>query len=71
MTPAFNQLEKTVADQLTLDGATRIALSQAISLKRIADALSGAGENAFNQALNGYGENIAECIQGQFERSRS
>lgn len=51
-------------------GEHDIHLSIAISLKRIADAITGVGENAFTQALNHYGENIGECIQGQFERSQ-
>lgn len=44
-------------------------LSLAISAKRIADALSGIGPNILTAPLNAYGENIGECIQGQFGRS--
>lgn len=44
--------------------------SQAISLKRIADALTGAGPNILATPLNAYGEGIGDCIQGQFERGQ-
>lgn len=42
---------------------SEIEASKAISLKRIADALS-----ALSGPLNAYGETIGECIQGQHER---
>lgn len=41
----------------------RIAMSQAISLKRIADALQ-----RLSGPMNAYGETLGECIQGQHER---
>lgn len=44
-------------------------LSAAVSLKRIADALTS--DSPFKQPLNQYGENIAECIEGQFMRSQN
>lgn len=53
------------------EGATTensMRLSIAISLKRIADALTGDGENILTRPLNAYGEGIGECIQGQLER---
>ncbi len=62
-------IEQQAVD-LRPDHDGQVALSTAISLKRIADAMSGVGENAFTQSLNAYGETIGECIQGQFERSQ-
>lgn len=44
--------------------------SIAISLKRIADALSGDGENIFTRPINCYGEGIGDAIQGQLDRGR-
>lgn len=41
------------------------AVSMAISMKRIADALERIDPTA---PLNAYGETIGECIQGQHER---
>lgn len=46
-----------------------VQMSLAISAKRLADALSGRGSNIFAQPLNCYGENIGECIEGQFKRA--
>lgn len=45
-------------------------LSQAISLKRIADALSGTSVNVFTSPINTYGEGIWEAIQGQMIRGQ-
>lgn len=56
----------TVAD--TDDG--HCLHSIAISLKRIADTLSGEGPSIMTMPLNQYGEGIGECIQGQFERGQ-
>lgn len=53
------------------DYSLTLLASAAISLKRIADALTGTGQNAFTRPLNQYGENIAECIEGQFNRSQN
>lgn len=47
-----------------------VAISIAISLKRIADALSGVGHNILTAPINSYGEGIGEAIQGQFERGQ-
>lgn len=58
------------AVDLRPDHDGQVRLSIAISLKRIADAACGIGENAFTRPLNHYGESIGECIQGQFERSQ-
>lgn len=52
----------------SLSDGEAAALSQAISLKRIADALSGEGANILTQPINAYGENIAQAIQGQLDR---
>lgn len=68
--PAWDQIEPDVvviergtAQFALRPGEHEIELSKAISLKRIADALTGlAGP------LNAYGETIGECIQGQHER---
>ncbi|WP_417615380.1 hypothetical protein [Parasphingorhabdus sp.] len=44
--------------------------SIAISLKRIADALSGEGPSILTASLNSYGEGIGEAIQGQMIRGQ-
>lgn len=49
-------------------GEHAIELSKAISLKRIADALSGQGENMLTMPLNHFGENIGTAIAGQIVR---
>lgn len=46
-----------------------IALSQAQSLKRIADAMSDGG--VFKQPINSYGECIGDAIQGQLVRGQA
>lgn len=46
----------------------RVALSVAISLKRIADTLSGQGESILTTPINAYGETIGQAIQGQMVR---
>lgn len=46
-----------------------VALSTAISLKRIADALSNGG--IFKQPINSYGEGIGDAIQGQLVRGQA
>lgn len=46
----------------------QIELSKAISLKRIADSLSGQGENMLTMPLNAFGENIGTAIAGQIVR---
>jgi hypothetical protein len=65
--PAWDQIEPgalrwPVADRPPLTDS-EIELSKAISLKRIADALT-----TLSGPLNSYGETIGECIQGQHER---
>lgn len=50
------------------DDNGQITLSIAISLKRIADALTGNGPSILTAPLNAYGEGIGEAIQGQHER---
>ena len=47
---------------------SEIQASQAISLKRIADALTGAGDNFLKAPINSYGEGIGDAIQGQMVR---
>lgn len=54
----------TVAD--TDDG--HCLHSMAISLKRIADTLSGQGESILTTPINAYGETIGQAIQGQMVR---
>ena len=46
-------------------------VSIAISLKRIADALSGVGESLLTMPINSYGEGIGDAIQGQFVRGQA
>lgn len=47
-----------------------IAHSIAISLKRIADALTGTGTSILTAPINGYGEGIGDAIQGQMVRGQ-
>lgn len=42
--------------------------SMAISMKRIADALTGEGQNMLTMPLNAFGENIGNAIAGQIVR---
>lgn len=49
---------------------TAIAYSQAISLKRIADALTGEGPSILTAPINSYGEGIGDAIQGQMIRGQ-
>lgn len=44
--------------------------SVAISLKRIADALTGQGESILTKPINSYGEGIGDAIQGQMIRGQ-
>lgn len=46
----------------------RVQLSIAISLKRIADAITGDGESILTTPINAYGESIGSAIQGQMVR---
>lgn len=55
-------------DQMHGRTADALALSQAISLKRIADALTGETANIFTASINSYGEGIGDAIQGQMIR---
>lgn len=50
--------------------AERILASVAISLKRIADALTGEGANILTTPINSYGEGIGDAIQGQMVRGQ-
>lgn len=59
----FEEVEEVWPDELAPH------VSAAISLKRIADALTGTGPNILTAPLNQYGEGIGECIEGQFNRS--
>lgn len=45
--------------------------SAAISLKRIADALTGKGESILTAPINMYGEGIGSAIQGQMIRGQN
>lgn len=73
--PSWDGIEPAVSDAAypqnfsDWPGEHAIELSKAISLKRIADALSGEdGEGVFRQPINAYGETIGEAIQGQITR---
>lgn len=44
--------------------------SMAISLKRIADAMTGVGGNFLTAPINSYGEAIGDAIQGQMIRGQ-
>lgn len=71
MTPlaGWNRLEPDALDAPGIEtDDQRVELSQAISLKRIADALTGEGPNILTAPINQYGEGIGEAIQGQMER---
>lgn len=49
-----------------------IQMSQAISLKRIADSLEHMDvTKALTMSINSYGENIGEAIQGQMVRGQA
>jgi len=48
---------------------TRLLYSQAISLKRIADALVGG--KLFTQPVNQYGESFTDAIQNSFVRGQN
>jgi hypothetical protein len=50
--------------------ATHILFSIAVSLKRIANALTGEGTNIFTAPINSYGEGIGDAIQGQMIRGQ-
>ena len=52
------------------DDDGRIRLSVAISLKRIADALSGDGPSILTAPINSYGEGIGDAIQAQMVRGQ-
>lgn len=52
---------------LTEQGCAR---STAISLKRIADALTGQGPSILTVPINSYGEGIGDAIQGQMIRGQ-
>jgi hypothetical protein len=66
----IDNLEPATRKQSYYKRADRYQHSIAISLKRIADALTGEGANLLNQPINAYGENIGEAIQGQLERGQ-
>jgi hypothetical protein len=53
------------------DPMSAAATSIAISLKRIADALSGDAANIFTKPINSYGMGIGDAIQGQFVRGQA
>jgi len=49
--------------------AERLAHSQAVSLKRIADVLTGEGfAQLFMHPINHYGEGVSDAIQNSIER---
>lgn len=52
------------------DGRDQVIASIAISLKRIADAMTGKGPNILTQPINSYGEGIGDAIQGQMIRGQ-
>ena len=56
----------------TIDGVweTEVSRSIAISLKRIADALTGEGPSILTAPINSYGEGIGDAIQGQMIRGQ-
>lgn len=65
MTDYDSRLEpNTVAD--TDDGHSLHSI--AISLKRIADAVTGVGQSVLTAPINSYGEGIGDAIQGQMVR---
>ncbi len=72
--PAWRGLEAAAISEATpavlpyKPGEHAIELSKAISLKRIADALTGTGENMLTMPLNAFGENIGSAIAGQIAR---
>ncbi len=67
MTSGDERLEPgTVAD--TDDG--HCLHSMAISLKRIADAITGEGPSILTAPINSYGEGIGDAIQGQMIRGQ-
>jgi hypothetical protein len=71
--------EPYVASSVSIEGmetttdilSAYAAASQAISLKRIADALSGAGPSILTTPINSYGESIGSAIQGQMIRGQN
>jgi len=62
--------EKAYARFLYADRTLFLA-SIAVSMKRIADALSGEGPNLFTTPINSYGEGIGDAIQGQLVRGQA
>lgn len=52
------------------DPHTAALTSLAVSMKRIADVLTGDGENIFTKPINCYGEGIGDAIQGQIVRGQ-
>ena len=70
--PAWERIEPEARELARhhdiIPGEHAIELSKAISLKRIADALSGQGENMLTMPLNHFGENIGTAIAGQIAR---
>ena len=61
-------LEPKVDARSPLD--TMLLHSIALSMKRIADTLSGEGSSILTQPINAYGEPIGEAIQGQIVRGQ-
>lgn len=58
------------SERETAPGEHEIELSKAISLKRLADALTGGGPSILTAPINSYGEGIGDAIQGQMIRGQ-
>jgi hypothetical protein len=66
---AFKGLIEPAADEIQMmNDSTRLALSSAISLKRIADMLENG--SLFTQPVNNYGESFTDAIQMAFVRGQ-
>lgn len=68
-----NGFEPSVADTMRRAGDFNgvCLASIAVSLKRIADAVTGEGPNILTASINSYGEGIGDAIQGQLVRGQA
>lgn len=69
-TQALAALIEPAAVAARPDWDGQIRLSQAISLKRIADAMTGEGPSILTAPINSYGEGVGDAIQGQMIRGQ-
>lgn len=63
-------MEDAAREQYLYADNTLFLASIAVSLKRIADAVSGEGANILTTPINSYGETIGDAIQGQMIRGQ-